>query len=94
MEEHYAEHSAKGFFRELINYVTRGKFGAYILEGDNAVQKLRTAATEIRNKYAPGAKNENLIHSSDSVLSAQREIKNFFKKGSQNHSKKSPNKAA
>lgn len=80
MEKHYAEHSQKGFFGELIDYVTRGKFGAYVLEGDDAVQKLRTACKVIREKYAPGAKNENLVHSSDSTISAKEEIGNFFKR--------------
>lgn len=78
MERHYAEHAQKGFFDSLISYVTRDKFGAYKLEGDNAVATLRKAASEIREKYAPGAKTENLVHSSDSVESANREIANFF----------------
>lgn len=78
MEKHYAEHAQKGFFNNLISYVTRDKFGAYELEGDNAVSTLRRVASEIREKYAPGAKTENLVHSSDSVESANREIANFF----------------
>ncbi len=78
METHYAEHKGKGFFNDLIDYVTRGKFKVVTLEGEDAVSKLRTAALELRNKYAPGAKNENLIHSSDSVQSAKKEIINFF----------------
>jgi len=78
MENHYAEHKGKGFFENLINYVTRGKFGAYVLEGDDAIVKLRAAASEVRAKYAPDSKSENLVHSSDSVESAAREIKNFF----------------
>ena len=78
MEKHYAEHAGKSFFNDLINYITRGKFGAYVLEGDNAILKLRTAASEIREKYAPNQKRENLVHSSDSPDAAAREIKNFF----------------
>ena len=78
MEIHYAEHKAQSFFNDLINYVTRGKFKAVVLEGDDAVLKLRTAAKELRTKYAQGSKTENLIHSSDSTESADREIKNFF----------------
>ncbi len=78
MEKHYAEHVGKSFFNDLINYITRGKFGAYVLEGDDAIVKLRTAASEIRQKYAPNSKTENLVHSSDSPESAAREIKNFF----------------
>lgn len=80
METHYAEHQGKGFFDNLINYVTRGKFGAYVLEGDDAVSKLRAAASEVRAKYAPDSKSENLVHSSDSTESAAREIGNFFSK--------------
>lgn len=78
MEKHYSEHIGKTFFNDLVLYLTRGKFGAYVLEGEDAVLKLRTAASEIREKYAPNQKRENLVHSSDSPESAAREIKNFF----------------
>jgi len=80
MGRHYAVHKGKDFLKSLIDYVTRGKFGAYVLEGDDAVLKLRNAAMDIRNKYAFGSKKENLIHSSDSVANAAEEIKNFFPK--------------
>ena len=79
MERHYAEHKGKSFFGDLIAYVTRGKMYAVVVEGEDAVSKIRGFARDIRAKYVkPGEKTENLVHSSDSVKSAEREIENFF----------------
>jgi nucleoside-diphosphate kinase len=77
MEKHYSEHREKKFFAELISYVTRGNFGAYVLEGDNAIEKARNASFDIRKLFST-SKTENLIHSSDSAEAAKREINNFF----------------
>ena len=78
MENHYAVHKGKSFFENLINYVTRVKFKAFVLEGENAVEKARIAALELRQEYDVAGKSENLIHSSDSVENASGEILNFF----------------
>jgi len=86
-ETHYAEHRDKPFFNELVTYLTRGKVVAMIIEGDNAVKIVRkiNGATDpaeaelgtIRGKYAL-TKAENIVHASDSVESAVREIKLWF----------------
>ncbi|HPT86285.1 MAG TPA: nucleoside-diphosphate kinase [Bacillota bacterium] len=86
-ETHYAEHRDKPFFNELVTYLTRGKVCAMIIEGDNAVKIVRkiNGATDpaeaelgtIRGKYAL-TKAENIVHASDSVESAVREIKLWF----------------
>jgi len=86
-QEHYIEHKDKPFFNNLISYITRGKVCALIVEGDNAIALLRkiNGATNpldadmgtIRGQYAL-SKTENTVHSSDSVQSAEREIKIWF----------------
>lgn len=87
-EKHYAEHSKKPFFEELITYITRCEIVAMIIEGPNAVDRVRqingstnpTEAKEgtIRAMYAL-SKGENSVHASDSVDNAQREIDLWFK---------------
>lgn len=86
-EEHYIEHKDKPFFTELVNFITRGKVCAMIIEGDNVVKTLRkiNGATDpfeaelgtIRGQFAL-SKSENIVHASDSVESATREIKIWF----------------
>ncbi|MFA5851609.1 MAG: nucleoside-diphosphate kinase [Spirochaetales bacterium] len=87
-QEHYAEHREKSFFGELVDYITSGPVIAMILEGENAVQMLRvlcgpTRAVEaapgtIRGDYSMHTQL-NIIHASDSVEAARREIGLFFK---------------
>ena len=86
-EEHYEEHKEKSFFSELIDYITSTEVCALIIEGDNAVEEVRklNGATDpkdadpssIRAKYAL-SKSENSVHASDSINSAEREIKIWF----------------
>ncbi|MEJ5185296.1 MAG: nucleoside-diphosphate kinase [Rectinemataceae bacterium] len=87
-ELHYAEHAAKPFFGELVEYITSGPVVAMVLEGEGAVRMMRmlcgsTRAEEacpgtIRGDYAMHT-NINIIHASDSVESAKREISLFFR---------------
>ncbi len=49
-----------------------------VLGGEDAVARASTLKKSIRSQYAPGEKRFNLIHSSDDVESAKREIANFF----------------
>ncbi|HEY8464001.1 MAG TPA: nucleoside-diphosphate kinase [Bacillota bacterium] len=87
VEQHYFEHRDKPFFTELVNFLTRGKVCAMVIEGDNVVQIVRkiNGATDpavaeagtIRGRYAL-SKSENVVHASDSVASAEREIKIWF----------------
>ena len=86
-DEHYAEHLERGFYPPLRAFVTGGPLVAAVLEGDDAVEVVRTlnGATDGR-RAAPGtirgdlalSNRENLVHGSDSVESAEREIKLWF----------------
>ncbi len=87
-EEHYAEHKAKAFFGELVDYICSGPVVAMVLEGDNAIALLRKLCGSTKpEEAAPGTirgdfamhTNLNIIHASDSPESARREIKLFFK---------------
>jgi len=86
-DEHYAEHVEKDFYPPLRAFVTSGPLVALVLEGDEAVEVVRAinGATDGR-KAAPGtirgdlslSNRENLVHGSDSLDSAEREIKIWF----------------
>ena len=86
-EKHYYEHRDKPFFAELINYLTRGKVCALIIEGDGAIESVRKIngttdpkhadSDTIRGKFAL-SKQEHCVHSSDSKDSAEYEIKTWF----------------
>lgn len=86
-DRHYAEHVEKGFYPPLREFVTSGPMLAMVLEGDEAVEVVRAlnGATDGR-KAAPGSirgdlslsNRENLVHGSDSVDSAGREIALWF----------------
>ena len=87
-ENHYGEHKGKPFFDGLIKYITSGPVLAMVLEGENAVSVCRnmmgktnpaeSAPGTIRGDYAMVV-GCNIIHGSDSVESAKREISIFFK---------------
>ena len=87
-ENHYGEHKGKPFFPSLISYITSGPVFAMVWEGENAVQVCRnmmgktnpqdSAPGTIRGDYAM-VTGCNIIHGSDSVESAKREISIFFK---------------
>jgi nucleoside-diphosphate kinase len=86
-DRHYAEHLEKDFYPPLRAFVTSGPMFATVLEGDEAVEVVRllNGATDGR-KAAPGtirgdyalSNRENLVHGSDSVESADREIALWF----------------
>jgi nucleoside-diphosphate kinase len=88
LAEHYAEHVAKGFYGELVAFMSRGPVVALVVEGpENTWEVVRgmMGATNPR-VAAPGTVRgdlgilvtENLVHGSDSAESAAREIKLFF----------------
>ena len=89
-ERHYAEHTEKPFFDELVEFITSSPTLALVLEGDSAVAVVRTTmgATDPVNA-APGtirgdlalAMPDNLVHGSDSLESAGREIALWFSDG-------------
>lgn len=84
---HYAEHADKPFFNDLVSFITSGPLLALVLEGDKAVTAARQVigATDpleavpgsIRGDFASDVQT-NLVHGSDSVESAEREVELFF----------------
>ena len=89
-EKHYGEHKDKKFFPSLISYITSGPVFAMVWEGENAVQVCRNIMGKTNpQESAPGTirgdfgmvTGVNIIHGSDSVDSAKREIGIFFPEG-------------
>ncbi len=86
-ERHYAEHAGKGFFGELVEFITSGPLVAMVLEGESAVEAARQAigATNplqaspgsIRGDYAIEL-GQNMVNGSDSTESSAREVALFF----------------
>jgi nucleoside-diphosphate kinase len=86
--QHYAEHEDKPFFGALVEFITSGHVVAAIVEGPRAVAAIRQIAggTDPVEKAVPGTirgdfgleTQYNLVHGSDSVDSAQREIGLWF----------------
>jgi nucleoside-diphosphate kinase len=86
-EEHYEEHSAKPFFPSLVDFITSSPSLAMVFEGQNAIalsrqmigatDPLNAATGSIRGDYTLD-KQANLIHGSDSLESATRELKLWF----------------
>lgn len=86
-DAHYAEHVEKGWYPSLREFITGGPLVALVLEGDQAVNVVRQmiGVTDGR-KAAPGtirgdlslSGSENLVHASDSLESAKRELDLWF----------------
>ncbi len=84
----YAEHKGKGFFNDLMEFMTSGPVIVQVLEGDNAIARNRelmgatnpaqAAPGTIRADFAKSI-DANAVHGSDSPASAEREISYFFK---------------
>ncbi len=87
-EKHYAEHADKPFFNSLIEFITSGPSVSMVVEGKNAVSVMReiNGATNpvkasmgtIRGDFALDTAR-NVVHASDSIESAKREISIHFK---------------
>jgi nucleoside-diphosphate kinase len=84
---HYGEHEGKPFFEGLVAYITSSPIVAAVFEGTNAVAAARnTMGITNPTEAAPGTIRgdygleigRNLVHGSDSVESAEREIALFF----------------
>jgi nucleoside-diphosphate kinase len=86
-ERHYAEHTEKPFFGELVEFITSAPTWAMVVEGEGAIATMRKTigATNpadaepgsIRGDLATSMPN-NLVHGSDSPESAEREIALWF----------------
>ncbi|WP_297517415.1 nucleoside-diphosphate kinase [uncultured Clostridium sp.] len=83
--EHYKEHEGREYFKPLIEYIQRSPLVALVLEGADAISKIRelNGATKnpdkgtIREMYSLSGR-ENSVHASDSEENATREIKIWF----------------
>ena len=86
-EGFYAEHKERPFFASLVEYMTSGPVVVQVLEGESAVLKNRelmgatnpkeAEAGTIRADFAQSI-DANAVHGSDSLASAEREIRYFF----------------
>jgi nucleoside-diphosphate kinase len=86
-ERHYGIHKSKPFFKDLVEFITSSPIIAAVFEGKNAVDVIRLTMGETNSaKASPGTIRGdfgldlqlNLIHGSDSVENAQKEIGIFF----------------
>ena len=86
-KKHYAEHEGKGFFKDLIAFITSGPVLVMVIKGENAVAAVRqiNGATDplkavpgsIRGEFATSI-DENVVHASDAPETAEREIGLWF----------------
>ena len=89
-QEHYGEHVERPFFPGLVEFITSGPLVAMVWEADGAVEIVRNTmgATDPKNSPMGSIRGDlgvnigrNLVHGSDSVESASREIALFFQPG-------------
>jgi nucleoside-diphosphate kinase len=88
LARHYEEHVGKGFYADLVTFMSRGPVVALALEGPEDTWEVVRAMMGATNplKSAPGTIRgdfgtlftENLVHGSDSLASATRELGIFF----------------
>jgi nucleoside-diphosphate kinase len=85
--KHYAEHIGKAFYKALAAFITSGPIIAAVFEAENAVALVRqTIGATDPAKAAPGSiradfginMGRNMVHGSDSLESAAREVALFF----------------
>jgi nucleoside-diphosphate kinase len=85
--KHYAEHEAKPFYGELVEFITSGPTWALVVEGEGAIGTMRKTIGATNPADAdPGtirgdlamSMPDNLVHGSDSPESAEREIALWF----------------
>lgn len=85
--KHYAIHQGKPFFEGLVKFITSSPLVAAVFEGQNAVEIVRkTMGATDPVKAAPGTIRgdlaldigRNVVHGSDSIENAQKEIELFF----------------
>ena len=91
LEKHYGEHQGKPFYEPLLEFMQSGPIVALIVEGNRVIEGFRSlAGATDPTLAAPGTIRgdlacdqgtkvvQNLVHGSDSVESANREISIFF----------------
>jgi len=87
-QRHYAVHKGKAFFDDLVNFIASSPIIAAVFQGGNAVEIIRQVMGEtdpakarsgtIRGDFGIDI-GHNLVHGSDSLENASREIELFFK---------------
>jgi nucleoside-diphosphate kinase len=86
-QRHYAVHKTKPFFNDLVKFITSSPIVAVVFEGKNAVEVIRQTMGETNSaKALPGTirgdlgidLQYNLVHGSDSLENAAKEISIFF----------------
>ena len=89
-ERHYAEHNGKDFYDDLVEHITSAPVFAMVVEGPQAVRVVRMMMGATNPlEAAPGTvrgvfgldMRRNVVHSADSLASAEREIAIFFPEG-------------
>lgn len=88
---HYAEHEGKSFYEPLMEFMSSGPVVAIDLEGQRVIEGFRSIAGSTEpTAAAPGTIRgdlgrdwgttvvQNLVHGSDSIESAERELKIWF----------------
>lgn len=92
LEEHYFDHREKHFFKSLVEYMSSGPIVAMVLEGSRVITSFRnmmgdtnpalampgTIRGDLGRDWGPDRGIENIVHGSDSELSAEREISLWF----------------
>jgi nucleoside-diphosphate kinase len=87
---HYAEHKGKDFYDDLVTHITSAPVFAMVVEGPSAVKVVRAMMGATNPlEAAPGTvrgdfgldMRRNVVHSADSLPSAEREIAIFFPEG-------------
>ncbi|QQS00280.1 MAG: nucleoside-diphosphate kinase [Austwickia sp.] len=91
LAKHYAEHEGKGFYEELLTFMSSGPVTAIVIEGVRCIPGFRSLAGKTDPTEAlPGTirgdlgrdwgngSTENIVHGSDSPESAAREIAIWF----------------
>ena len=86
-QQHYSIHRDKPFFNSLVEYISSAPIAAAVFEGDKAVERAREAmgaidpakaeAGTIRGDFGLDIEH-NSVHGSDSVETAEKEIRLFF----------------
>ncbi|MEU3845731.1 nucleoside-diphosphate kinase [Micrococcus terreus] len=91
LEKHYEEHQGKPFFEPLVEFMSSGPVVAVRLQGNRVIEGFRSLAGSTEPTLAaPGTirgdfgrdwgtpVQKNLVHGSDSTLSAERELEIWF----------------
>lgn len=90
IEDHYAEHKDKDFFDSLVGYFLEGQVFIIIVEGEDAIEVIRNMNGDKNYRVAlPGtirgdygnSTTRNIVHASDSIEAAEREMKIWFPEG-------------